>query len=82
MSFCSLLHPKLKRNGNSRVIYMGSEAALRGAKRGSLYCAAKFGLRGFAQSLRQECASSGVHVSIINPGMVNTPWFDRLPESL
>ena len=31
-----------------------------------------------AQALRQECAASGVRVSIINPGMVRTGFFDRL----
>ena len=56
---------------------MGSEAALAGGKRGAIYSAAKFGLRGLAQSIRQECAASGVRVSIINPGMVNTAFFDE-----
>ena len=42
------------------------------------YCASKFALRGFAQALRQECCGSGVHVSIINPGMVRTEFFDEL----
>ena len=70
--------PFLKRHDSADVILMGSEAALRGSKRGSIYCAAKFGLRGFAQSLRQECAASGVRVTIIHPGMVRTSFFDSL----
>ena len=70
--------PLLKRQEKSDMILIGSEAALRGGKRGSIYCAAKFGLRGFAQSLRQECASSGVRVTIIHPGMVRTGFFDDL----
>ena len=57
---------------------MGSEAARTGGKRGAVYSAAKFGLRGLAQSLRQECAASGVRVSIVNPGMVKTAFFDEL----
>lgn len=70
--------PILKRQTHSDLILMGSESALRGGKRGSIYCAAKFGLRGFSQSLRQECAASGVRVTIIHPGMVRTPFFDHL----
>ena len=57
---------------------MGSEAALRGTRRGSVYCASKFALRGFAQALREECAASGIRVTTINPGMVLTPFFDDL----
>ena len=57
---------------------MGSEAALAGGKRGAVYSAAKFGLRGLAQALRQECAASGLRVSIINPGMVQTEFFNGL----
>ena len=70
--------PFLKRQEYSDMILIGSESALRGGKRGSIYCAAKFGLRGFAQSLREECASSGVRVTIIHPGMVRTGFFDDL----
>ena len=57
---------------------MGSEAAILGKKRATLYSAAKFGLRGFAQALREEVSSSGLRVSLINPGMVRTPFFDEL----
>ena len=57
---------------------MGSEAALTGKKKGTLYSAAKFGLRGFAQALRDEVGTSGVGVSVINPGLVRTPFFDNL----
>ena len=68
--------PGLKRHGASDVILMGSEAALQGGRKGTLYCAAKFGLRGFAQSLRLDSAASGMRVTLINPGMVRTSFFD------
>lgn len=70
--------PRLKALGRGDLVLMGSESALRGAQRGSLYCTAKFGLRGLAQSLRAECAAKGVRVSLINPGMVRSPFFDEL----
>ena len=72
------LLPAMKQRGAGDLIFIGSEAALSGGKRGAVYSAAKFGLRGLAQSLRQECAASGVRVSIINPGMVSTAFFDGL----
>ena len=68
--------PLLKHSGQGDLVFMGSESALRGGPKGSVYCASKFALRGFAQSLRQECAKSSVRVCIINPGMVTTPFFE------
>jgi NADP-dependent 3-hydroxy acid dehydrogenase YdfG len=72
------LLPGMKQRKTGNIIFMGSEAALAGGKRGAIYSAAKFGLRGLAQALRQECAASGIRISIINPGMVNTEFFDAL----
>ncbi len=60
------------------VVFTGSEAALAGARQGSIYCASKFAVRGFAQAIRDECAKSQVRVSILNPGAVRTPFFDEL----
>ena len=72
------LLPALKRKTHSDLIYIGSEAALKGSRKGALYCASKFALRGFTQALREECANSNVRVCLINPGMVKTPFFDQL----
>lgn len=70
--------PNIKKRGNGKIILMGSEAALKGAKQGSIYCATKFALRGFTQSLRLECAGAGVGVTLVNPGPVNTAFFEHL----
>ena len=53
---------------------MGSESSIMGAKNGSLYSAAKFGLRGLSQALRKDCANQSVRVSIMNPGFVRTEF--------
>ena len=47
-----------------------------GGQKGALYSAAKFGLRGFSQALRADCASDGIRVSLVNPGMVRSPFFE------
>ena len=70
--------PSLKKAGRGHLIFMGSEAALIGTAQGSLYCAAKFALRGLAQALRAECARAGIRVTLVNPGMVQSPFFDEL----
>lgn len=72
------LLPQMKKNEQGTLIFIGSEAALQGKTQGSVYCASKFALRGFSQALRKECAKSGIRVSLINPGMVKTPFFNSL----
>ncbi len=72
------LLPGMKRRGGGDLIFIGSEAALNAGRKGAIYCASKFALRGFAQALRDECAKGDVRVSVINPGMVKTPFFESL----
>jgi short-subunit dehydrogenase len=42
------------------------------------YVSAKFALNGFGATLRQELASSGIDVSLILPGRVDTPMIQEL----
>jgi len=72
------LLPALKRKANSDLIFIGSEAALKGSRKGAIYCASKFAVRGFTQALREECGNSNVRVCLINPGMVKTAFFENL----
>jgi NADP-dependent 3-hydroxy acid dehydrogenase YdfG len=72
------LLPALKRKANSDLIFIGSEAALKGSRKGAVYCASKFAMRGFTQALRDECGKSNVRVCLINPGMVKTAFFEYL----
>ena len=76
---CLLPHLKKKEIGD--IIFMGSEASLTGEKNGTLYCSAKFGLRGFSQALRKDVSNSNIRVCIINPGMVRTSFFNNLKFS-
>ena len=75
------LIPHLKKRKSGNIIFIGSESALNGKKYGSLYSSCKFGLRGFSQSIREECANNNIKVTIVNPGMVNTPFFKKLDFS-
>ncbi len=45
------------------------------------YVSAKFALRGFGETLRQELYRTGVSLSIIYPGRVDTPMIDNLKFS-
>ena len=61
-------HMVARRSGH--IVFMSSLAGKVGAPRSAVYSATKFGLRGFAQSLRQDLGPSGVGVSAIFPGFV------------
>ena len=73
-----LLLPHFKRNKIGDIIFIGSEAGLSGAKNGSLYCAAKFGLKGFSEAVSKDVSNNNIRVTIINPGMVRTEFFKNL----
>ena len=70
--------PLFKKRGNGDLIFIGSESALKGSRKGAIYCASKFAVRGLAQALRDECSKSNVRVTLVNPGMVNSAFFDDL----
>ena len=78
MIICRSLVPSMRRQGQGHIVFIGSESALQAGRKGALYSAAKFGLRGFSQALREDCAAQGIRVSLVNPGMVRSPFFDDL----
>ncbi|MFA9419518.1 MAG: SDR family oxidoreductase [Gammaproteobacteria bacterium] len=73
-----LLVPIFRRKKQGHMIFIGSESALNAGRKGVLYSAAKFGLRGVCQALREDCAADGINVCLINPGMVRSAFFDEL----
>jgi short-subunit dehydrogenase len=65
------LLPQMSDRGSGHMVFIGSlqsKAATTGA---TVYCATKFGLRGFALGLRAELAHTGIGVSLVMPGFVS-----------
>ena len=58
-------------------LLLTSSVAGRRALEGSLYSATKHAVTAMAESARQECNDTGVRVTSIEPGMVDTPFFDN-----
>ncbi|MCU1589984.1 MAG: family NAD(P)-dependent oxidoreductase [Frankiales bacterium] len=56
--------------GSGHAVYIASIAGKVATGGSSVYSATKFGLRGFAQGLRDELHGSGIGVSCINPGFI------------
>jgi NAD(P)-dependent dehydrogenase (short-subunit alcohol dehydrogenase family) len=73
---------EMRRAGCGHIVNVISTASLRGIPRESVYCAAKWGVRGFTQALREEAAPHGVRVSGLLPGGWIPPfgrarWIER-----
>jgi len=61
---------RMAARGSGHLVFINSLSGKVAAPGASLYNATKFGLRGFAQSLRQELHGTGVGVSTIFPGFI------------
>ncbi|MEA2224662.1 MAG: hypothetical protein QOH83_3038 [Solirubrobacteraceae bacterium] len=58
-------------------LLLTSSVAGRRPLQGSLYSATKHAVTAMAESARQELNDTGVRVTAIEPGMVDTPFFDN-----
>ena len=70
--------PPLK-EARGHLLLTGSVAGRR-AMPGSLYSATKWAVTAMGESARQELGGTGVRVSVIEPGAVDTPFFDNRPS--
>ena len=67
------------RESKGHVLLTGS-AAGRATIPGSMYSATKWAVSAIGYGLREELRGSGIRVTLIEPGMVDTPFFDEKPE--
>jgi len=70
MVLARILSEAMVARGTGHLVFMSSLAGKVGTPRSPVYSATKFGLRGLAQSLREDLRPSGVGVSAIFPGFV------------
>lgn len=75
MKLTQILIPYLI-SSQGRIINISSISGVNGNPFLAGYCASKFALEGFSESLRREMKLHKIHVSIIGPGSIKTPiWF-------
>jgi len=70
----------LIRIGKGRIITIGSIAGKISSPGGGVYSISKFGIEAFNDALRQELAPQGIHVSLIEPGPIETPMLMNADE--
>jgi NADP-dependent 3-hydroxy acid dehydrogenase YdfG len=68
------INPLRKSKGH---LILTSSVAGRRALEGSFYSATKHAVTAMGESVRQELNESGVRMTLIEPGMVDTPFFDK-----
>lgn len=71
--------PLMRKNRSGHIISISSLAGLVGFEYNAAYCASKFGLEGFMESLHQDVAPYGIKTTIVEPGFFRTKFLE--PES-
>ena len=72
IQLCKDFLPLLSNSPNAAIVNIGSILGSIGYAGSSVYCASKFGLRGFTESLRRELADTSIKVIYFAPRATNT----------
>ena len=81
MRLTQALLPHLRAQARAQVICLGSALGGIGIPGFSIYSASKFGLRGFAESLRRELRGTGVRVQYVGPRSTRTGFNDAAVQA-
>lgn len=69
--------PQMQQHKRGTLVFMNSVAGKYGYPFSAGYVASKFGLRGLAESLRNELRQFNIKVTSVHPGAVNSPFWDN-----
>lgn len=75
MILCSTKTLAVKKEQDLKIINIMSSAALKGNKQEALYCATKWGERGYTESLKTTYKGTSVKVIGVYPGGMNTEFW-------
>jgi NAD(P)-dependent dehydrogenase (short-subunit alcohol dehydrogenase family) len=68
--------PVMRRQRSGRIFNLSSMGGALGFVGASVYCATKFAVEGFSESLAPEVEPFGIHVTIVEPGFFRTDFLD------
>ncbi len=77
MILCSTETLKAKNEFDLKIINIMSSAALKGNKQEALYCATKWGERGYTESLKVAYKGTSVKIIGVYPGGMNTEFWNN-----
>lgn len=73
--------PHMLERGSGQIVNVASMAGKIGTARSAAYTASKHAVLGFTNALRQELRYSGITVSAVNPGPIETEFFKMADPS-
>ena len=72
----------IAQKSGGKIVVISSGAGKKGIAKYAAYCASKFALIGFTQSLAKEVGEYGINVNAICPGLVDTERVDFIAAAL
>jgi len=69
---CKYVLPHMIKQKSGKIVNISSIYGYQGAPMVAHYCAAKFGVVGFTESLAREVAEHNINVNAVGPGFINT----------
>ena len=80
MLFTQKLYPMMVKQQSGHIFFVNSTAGKEAKPNHTMYNATKFGLVGFATSLRLEAKKNNIRVTSFHPGGVKTALYDKLKD--
>jgi NAD(P)-dependent dehydrogenase (short-subunit alcohol dehydrogenase family) len=74
------LLPTFRKQRRGRIVIVTSEAAFMGQPTNSIYCASKWALEGWAESIAYELEPFGIDVVLVEPGPYRTEIWKSTPR--
>ena len=74
------LLPAFRAQRSGRIVVVSSQAGFAGQPANSIYCASKWALEGWAESIAYELDAFGIHVILIEPGPYKTQIWRSTPR--
>lgn len=73
--------PAMLKAGSGHIVNIASMAGKIGSAKSSGYSATKHAVLGFTNCIRQDLMKAGIAVTAVNPGPIDTPFFERADPS-
>ncbi|RDW19394.1 SDR family NAD(P)-dependent oxidoreductase [Oceanobacillus chungangensis] len=81
MACAKAVLPEMVKKSSGQIINVASQAGKLATPKSSGYAASKHAVLGFTNSIRMELKKKGIIVSAVNPGPIETNFFDRADKS-
>lgn len=78
---CHAVIAGMKARGKGAIVNIGSTAAHVAKPGVSAYAASKFAVRALTDALIEECDGTGVRISMVSSGPINTPIWDKAAKA-